>query len=55
MSAVGVGAGISVAKLIAISFGIVLHLRRVHYLVAMLTAIYVTAAILPWTALFLAN
>jgi len=32
-----------------------LHLRRVHNLVAMLTVIYVTGAILPWTAFFLAN
>jgi hypothetical protein len=32
-----------------------LHLRRVHNLVALLTAIYFTAAILPWTALFLTN
>ena len=49
----GVFAGVAGAKAIAISFGIVLHLRRVHNLVAALTAIYFTAAILPWTALFL--
>jgi uncharacterized protein DUF5658 len=55
MAAVGALAGIGGAKLVAISFGIVLHLRRVHYLVAVLTAIYFTAAILPWTALFLTN
>ena len=30
-----------------------LHLRRVRNLVALLTSIYVAAAILPWTALFL--
>jgi len=30
-----------------------LHLRRVHNLVALLTAIYFAAAVLPWTALFL--
>ena len=34
-------------------FGILLHLRRVHNVVALLTAIYFTVAILPWTALFL--
>jgi Domain of unknown function (DUF5658) len=55
MTAVGVIAGIGGAKLIAISFGIVLHLRRVHNLVAVLTALYFTAAILPWAALFLTN
>jgi len=38
---------------VAISFGILLHLRRVHNIVAALTAIYFAAAILPWTALFL--
>jgi hypothetical protein len=32
-----------------------LHLRRVHNLVALLTVIYLAAAIVPWTALFLAN
>jgi hypothetical protein len=32
-----------------------LHMRRVHNLVALLTAIYFTVAILPWTALLLGN
>jgi hypothetical protein len=41
------------AKALAIGFGILLHLRRVHYVVALLTAIYFTLAVLPWTALFL--
>ena len=49
----GVVAGVASAKAIAIGFGIMLHLRRVHNLVAALTAIYFTAAILPWAALFL--
>jgi hypothetical protein len=49
----GLGAGLAAAKLLAVSFGIVLHLRRVHNLVAMLTAFYLAAAILPWAALFL--
>src|SRR5262249_42686337 len=55
-SAIGVGGvvfGVACAKAVAIGFGMVLHLRRVHNLVAMLTAIYVAGAILPWTALFL--
>ena len=41
----------SLAKFVAISFGIVLHLRRVHYVVAILTAIYVVLSIVPWTTL----
>ncbi len=54
VASAGLGAGLAAAKLVAIGGGIVLHLRRVHYLVALLTALYVAAAILPWTALFLA-
>lgn len=53
MAAVGLGAGLAIAKLIAVCFGIVLHLRRVHNLVALLTVVYLCAAILPWTALLL--
>jgi hypothetical protein len=52
---VGVVCAIAIAKAVAIGFGMALHLRRVHNLVAMLSAIYFTAAILPWTALFLTN
>ena len=48
----GIGLGVAGAKLVAVSLGIVLHLRHVHGVVAMLTLVYVTAAILPWTALF---
>lgn len=55
MAVAGVAAGLGAAKVVAIGFGILLHLRRVHNLVALLTAIYFTAAILPWTALFLTN
>ena len=53
MAVVGLGAGLVAAKSIAIGFGILLHLFRVHNLVALLTAIYVALAIVPWTALFL--
>jgi len=49
----GPAAGLAGAKLVAIAFGMVLHLRRVHNIVAFLTAVYVALAILPWTALFL--
>jgi hypothetical protein len=51
----GVVVGLGGAKLVAIGFGMLLHLRRIHTLVALLTAIYFAVAILPWTALFLAN
>jgi hypothetical protein len=53
MAAGGVVAGVGGAKAVAIGLGILLHLRRVHNLVALLTAIYFTAAVLPWTALLL--
>jgi hypothetical protein len=53
MSVAGVVGGLGGAKMMAIGFGMLLHLRRVHNLVALLTAIYFTVAILPWTALFL--
>jgi len=49
----GLGLGLAGAKLMAVGFGILLHLLRIHLLVALLTAIYVAVAILPWTALFL--
>jgi hypothetical protein len=45
--------GLAGAKLVAIGFGIMLHLRRVHNLVALLTLVYLAVAILPWAALFL--
>jgi len=49
----GLGAGLTGVKAVAIGFGMLLHLRRLHTLVALLTAIYVAIAILPWTAIFL--
>jgi hypothetical protein len=55
MALAGPASGLAGAKLMAIGFGIALHLRRVHNLVAFLTLIYVAIAILPWTAMFLAN
>jgi hypothetical protein len=55
MAVAGSGAGIGAAKVVAIGFGILLHLRRVHSAVALLTAIYFTMAILPWTVLLLTN
>ena len=55
MAGLGVAAGLGAAKGVAIGFGMLLHLRRIHNLVALLTAIYFAVAILPWTALFLTN
>jgi len=55
MAFAGPASGLAGAKLMAIGFGIALHLRRVHNLVAFLAVIYVGVAILPWTAMFLAN
>jgi hypothetical protein len=47
----GPGTGLALAKLVAIGFGMALHLRRVHHVVAILTALYVILSIVPWTAL----
>ena len=55
MTLAGPASGLAGAKLMAISFGIALHLRRVHNLVAFLAVVYFAIAILPWTAVFLAN
>lgn len=51
VSAVGPAAGLAVAKLVAIAFGALLHMRRVHGVVAILTCIYLILSIVPWTAL----
>jgi len=53
MAVAGPIPGLAGAKLVAIAFGMVLHLRRVHNIVALLTLIYLTVAILPWAAPFL--
>ena len=53
VSLAGVGAGLAGAKLVAVGFGIILHLRGVHNVIAILTGFYIAAAILPWTLLFL--
>jgi hypothetical protein len=53
VSFAGVGTGVAMAKLFAVGLGMVLHLRRVHGVVALLTAFYVAVAIVPWAMLFL--
>jgi uncharacterized membrane protein len=50
MGAAGQGAGLAIAKLSAAGFGIILHLANVHRAVAILTMLYVSAALLPWMA-----
>ncbi|HEX4346646.1 MAG TPA: DUF5658 family protein [Vicinamibacterales bacterium] len=49
----GLGLGLAGTKLVAIAFGMVLHLKRIHTLIALLTAFYLCVAILPWAILFL--
>ncbi len=54
MQALGPAAGLMSAKLGACTLGGILHLTGTHRLIAVLTAIYVAAAILPWTAVLAA-
>jgi hypothetical protein len=49
----GLGPGLAGVKLLAVGCGIALHLFRVHNVLALLTAIYVAGALIPWTAMFL--
>lgn len=51
MQTFGDARGLMTAKLAAATLGAALHLYRVHGLVAVLTALYLAAAILPWAAL----
>jgi hypothetical protein len=53
VSFAGVATGVAMAKLFAVGLGMVLHLRRVHGVVALLTAFYLAVAIVPWAMLFL--
>lgn len=50
MGAAGHGPALAFAKLAAAGFGIILHLASVHRAVALLTLLYVSAAVLPWVA-----
>jgi hypothetical protein len=51
MSEMGYGPALTGAKLVASSFGILLHLAAVHRAVAGLTAFYLAVAVIPWVAL----
>ena len=49
----GQGTAVAGAKLVAVGFGISLHLVGVHRILAILTGIYFVGAILPWAGLLL--
>jgi hypothetical protein len=51
MSHVGVGPSLTVAKLVASACAIVLHVVEMHRTLAVLTLLYLSLAILPWTYL----
>jgi hypothetical protein len=55
MASVGPTLGLFGMKLIAVGFGMLLHLRRVHTLVALLTGLCFVVAIVPWAALLLTH
>jgi uncharacterized membrane protein len=48
MTSVGEGPALATAKLAAVGFGMVLHLASVHRALALLTALYMSAAVVPW-------
>ncbi len=51
MGVLGAAPALAGAKAAASAFGIILHLTAVHRTVALLAALYVSAAILPWVEL----
>lgn len=51
MTVMGQGVALTAAKTAAGAFGIVLHLTAVHRVVAVLAALYVAAAVVPWIGL----
>src|SRR5436190_8598384 len=53
VAVMGLMTGLATVKAFAVGLGILLHLRRVHVLVAILNAVYLAAAIVPWAAIFL--
>jgi uncharacterized membrane protein len=55
MNALGHGTAVTMAKVVASALGISLHLIGVHRILAVLTGIYILAAILPWAGLLLAT
>jgi hypothetical protein len=53
MQQVGDGAGLAMAKSVALVFGAFLHVTSVHRVIAVLVGIYFTAAIVPWLHILL--
>ena len=53
MDAFGSGTAVTGAKIVASGLGISLHLIGVHRILAILTGIYLVAAVLPWAGLLL--
>ena len=53
ITGLGLGPGLALAKMTAAGFGIMLHLTQVHRMIAALTAVYLTLAVLPWAGLLL--
>jgi hypothetical protein len=54
MAAVGLGPAVAGLKLATASIGCGLHVLGVHRVLAVVAAIYVVAAVLPWAAVLLA-
>ena len=50
MAALGEGPALASAKLMAVGFGMALHLSAVHRIIALLTAFYMAVAVVPWIA-----
>jgi hypothetical protein len=53
MQVAGEGPALAGAKLAAAGFGIILHLASVHRALAILTALYLSAAVFPWMGLLI--
>ena len=53
MNSFGEGTAVTAAKVVASGLGISLHLIGVHRILAVLTGIYLLAAVLPWMGLLL--
>lgn len=51
MHAMGVGPSLTVAKVLAIACASVLHLLAFHRMLGLLTLMYLSMAVLPWTFL----
>ena len=51
MHAMGVGPSLAAAKLVAMGCAVVLHLLSFHRILGVLTLMYLSLAVLPWTFL----